>query len=1257
MRLNRKWLYSGGLVAILTLLLTLTWVLPAGAVGTLDEGNVDTDVDYVSPDLDLDRENATDPHPRAVTVTLSNSDLDTSKTVGVDNDLGGVRIQLGADASSARFDSLRLLLNTTEAQGAEVPGNPTVTYLKDGETAASLLPITGELAIQVGPDATDKALASDLGAPRIINAVNGLIEIPLLDDLSSGAEIFLSYTTSPQETALVNVIGDLGNFDLLTIEDPAGPAGEYEGSVIVASEVLIDIGTGDDAGLVHEQHAVPSGLEGYVESREEIRKRYRTYDNAEGLSGLFTDDPTTTTDDEGQVDSSEAFYIKVSNPPIRMEDGSLPGSTAVSAVESRRTSRYTITSIPNAAKGIVQLTVESGETLRESDDVVVSYIGSDSFYVQVNHWPIQGLQEIGGATHVENVGALVPTDNTERDTMLNRLVVVPARDFDDLDDPDDDTPTDTILNASDVFELIDIVDHPDGDCYDCRLWLGVVTGPGGEDDDEPLGLYERISVLGVTYQGSQRGAVAQSLAPSVEDNLGTADVDETRNVTFSVPLDFTPADGPDEDPVGTTEMGKILNDIEVVGVSSRLNQTDSNFPMPVRVVGSVVTLQLAVGDNLVFSNDVDPTTEGDQAADATTRTMAGDTIDIAYIYKAGANPQNALVPNGSPRPMVAVTENSRVTFLSDNDRATVDAEAVPPSFSNPDPGMGSATPDEDQVISVDITDGLAGVDEDSVIVYVREGRTAPFEEITKDNNRDLDFVDIDGGIRVSISLDDIDDLEIDADETPIVQWYVTASDNASNMDSSDASDDEGQQHYSFTVDGEATELDRAYTGDWFNTAKKRVDGDRRLGVEQYLPGSAKNTSIRVVFQDPIDGDSVATSDFTVNGDEPLSARWYGKGDTNPFEDPDTDPISRSVFLGVPAMPADDTPEVKLVGSISDRAGNESTSGTVSALDGIAPSPVVTVDKALSDERVTITVTTDERIRTLAPSLSLYVSDAIEEGVSGLDESDTFTVDCQDPADNDADENGNSMPDREEEAKQGMPPASGKCVLALRNSDGDEIASGSALDLASDTNANDDVQEAGTELTLSTAPILDGDGDGNLEVDDVDVAITSTLVSDEDGVVLSSTPADYDADAGTVVMKVRARTTGTETHGLLWGDEITVTYHGTDADPAMNLDGVPNPTGRQVSSTSWTFELDVTRPDKFAAVATVEDAARNEGVGGEDDPRADGATVFEIDNQLAGGIAATPDPRHDPAGNLNEPTISDPFFIEISWKGEKDEYPR
>ena len=54
---------------------------------------------------------------------------------------------------------------------------------------------------------------------------------------------------------------------------------------------------------------------------------------------------------------------------------------------------------------------------------------------------------------------------------------------------------------------------------------------------------------------------------------------------------------------------------------------------------------------------------------------------------------------------------------------------------------------------------------------------------------------------------------------------------------------------------------RVYTGDWFDTVSEEVKGDRRLGVDDYLPGVSDNTSVRVVFNERIDGTTVSADDF------------------------------------------------------------------------------------------------------------------------------------------------------------------------------------------------------------------------------------------------------------------------------------------------------------------------------------------------------------------------------------------------------------
>ena len=168
-----------------------------------------------------------------------------------------------------------------------------------------------------------------------------------------------------------------------------------------------------------------------------------------------------------------------------------------------------------------------------------------------------------------------------------------------------------------------------------------------------------------------------------------------------------------------------------------------------------------------------------------------------------------------------------------------------------------------------------------------------------------------------------------------------------------------------------------------------------------------------------------------------------------------------------------------------------------------------------------------------------------------------------------------------------------------------IASGDALGLAAGKRSNNDVSDTvDTRLTLSEAPVLDRNKDGKNDYKDVTLAISKSFSTDKDGVVVSQAEGDYNAAAGTIIMNVRARTTGTgdaaKVHGLLWGDELTVTYRGTGPDPAKGLTGVPNPSGKQVSPTEWTFNLKVTRNDRFAVTADVTDA-NNMSTGGRSRP--------------------------------------------------------
>ena len=1072
MRLNRKWLYLGGLVTILTLLLTLTLALPAGAVGQLDPGNLSTDDGYVSPSDDGDD---------MIEVTLSNSGLDINETVEKDGDFGPVTLTVaGGGITAVQYSSVTVDLKTSGST------NSLLAVDFDDDMVADVLPITGDVSIDYGKGTDSRVTSGQVGAPSVRNRADGIIEFPINGDLAGGATIVLSFETSPQETGLLNVSGDSGNFDLLVVEDPAGPSGDYSATVMASEAVAISM-TG---GIVHEQHPVPSGLSGYVEvDDEEITKFYT--------------DATTSTAlaiPEGGM-SSGSLYVQVAKPPIRNDN--FVGVTVDN-------STLTIdTSASDPRTGLVKLDVISGQNFND-DDIEISYFGSDSFYIEVDHGPIQYA-------------------NMDDDI----TIVVPM-----IDTDDDESPMGKL-------QIISIRDGVDDTCQDCRVRLGVVTP--ATDGDEPTPLYERISVLGISYDGSER--------ISVQDDLDGGD-------QFTATLDFDPVNvaGNNQDADGNDIID--AQDIEIVD----MNGLDA-APTVMGVDGRIVEFTLAAGQTATN----------------------GATIDVSYSLRVGADPRNALIPSAEERPIIAVAAGSRVAFTSDNDRATVDAEVDGPAFSNPSPSNKGATDDDAQEISVDVTDELAGVDQDTIQLMVSVGGAASLDVL----NEDLSFSEITGGYRASVFLDEIDDVpNIKASDTTSVTWYAMADDKAGNSARSDADadTDDVNEDYTFNVDGEDPEIMRVYTGDWFDDAADKVKGDRRIGVDDYLPGASDNTSLRVVFNERVNGDSISADDFSVDGAAPTAAGWYEEGDDGDNDD-DTH-IGQSVFLTVPAMAADITPTVAIVGSVSDVAGNSTSSGTKEADDGIAPTATLSVDKALSDKKVTVTVETDERIRTLSPDLALYVSN----GVDG-DESDTFTVHDEDTDDSET-------------------------TLVLRDADGNDIASSGEI-------------LATKELTLrvSKAPILDA---------------ASVKISSEPPNLVTAVTDGVNAKRGEVRVMVGA--------GDLEEDhKIIVKYSGTDADPARGLPGVPNPSGKQVSSTSWTFALNVTRNDRYAATATAEDSNRNRRTGGKADPMADGATVFEIDNRLAGGESAETMPQHDAAGNLAV-SIRDPFVIELSWDSEDSEYP-
>jgi len=136
------------------------------------------------------------------------------------------------------------------------------------------------------------------------------------------------------------------------------------------------------------------------------------------------------------------------------------------------------------------------------------------------------------------------------------------------------------------------------------------------------------------------------------------------------------------------------------------------------------------------------------------------------------------------------------------------------------------------------------------------------------------------------------------------------------------------------------------TGQWWDTTITGTDKTNTTASK------AKDTSIKVTFNENLDAATVQASDFTVAGVAP-SAAVVNSG------------VKSAVFLTVSTLAPDAKPVVKLVGEVKDIAGNAVSVDSATATDGIAPTITVTVTGTaggtipVTKDKVTIQISTNE----------------------------------------------------------------------------------------------------------------------------------------------------------------------------------------------------------------------------------------------------------------------------------------------------------
>ena len=388
------------------------------------------------------------------------------------------------------------------------------------------------------------------------------------------------------------------------------------------------------------------------------------------------------------------------------------------------------------------------------------------------------------------------------------------------------------------------------------------------------------------------------------------------------------------------------------------------------------------------------------------------TAGTAAVYKH--------TDNGVPRIQVDEEDTLRIKFGNLRDSVTIDNEA--PEFANFLPEHEASTDDDEVDYTFTVTDAISGIPEPedlpdadgddaymavAALVNTRQchnvaaGVAAPSGMTMVPNTNLHEGAQIycptgtSPEVRVIVDDKDLDSVDGGYDvDTKVVLTenrisFVTfiACDAAGNCIAFDPDENDAKEALAeITVDTDAPDLSEARTGVMWDAADNAYDDSR--------------TFIQAIFNDlsKLNPDTIEADDFVVDGYTIKRVYWYDDpdaGDQNWGTRYDSgsrastyQAISKTVFIELEEeLLPDSTPDVSVVpNGLEDEAGNEQDDDEVEADDWIAPkftvtdisSPRTTArDNVLvgEDEKVTITVTSDERINTTKPLVDVNAVNA------------------------------------------------------------------------------------------------------------------------------------------------------------------------------------------------------------------------------------------------------------------------------------------
>ena len=485
---------------------------------------------------------------------------------------------------------------------------------------------------------------------------------------------------------------------------------------------------------------------------------------------------------------------------------------------------------------------------------------------------------------------------------------------------------------------------------------------------------------------------------AVPKSKTTADTTTAAGNTQTIVL--TSAESPIVDTDGD---GSVLDDITIIAPvtgtdTSGMYTLQSAFAGSATQTGSITVVQTAATTVNTFINlswntsavntvEVTVKTTQDTTGKTFTATETGPSTGvfkgtIKLIDIQDATPVWADSPSGEIAIQSGGTATAtysdatpKVGAVAKSVTSTSIAETGAPLVSLSGPADASATQVRRPAFSGSVTETTSGLDISGILVYIDERDDAADGSVVRaakgstddDNSPTTPAGTVDGAGTTTFTLTPGADVPLGysgTTESHIVDWQVQASDLAGNIGWSDSNSTTANvagrgQPNTVKIDRTLPAMTTAYTG--FTLDNTATTGVRKTDTA---------TSLEINFNDDMDPETIQTTDFTVAGNTISAVEVGGKG----FKD--------RVFLTLgTALASSATPKVSIVGSISDVAGNTTSTGSIAkAKDALAPNITValsggsstTTPTTLTKSAMTITVTSDEAL-SADPVVSIYTA--------------------------------------------------------------------------------------------------------------------------------------------------------------------------------------------------------------------------------------------------------------------------------------------